>query len=80
MASLDTVKHNIKKLYESDPNIHISVSITYPKIQLENEPAKIIGVYKNVFRIEENSCNMTKQHTLQYSDVYIKRVEISELK
>lgn len=80
MASLDIIKSRIKYLYENNPDVHINISITYPKVNMEDEPAKIIGVYKNVFRIEENSCGTPKQHTLQYTDVFVNKVEIRELK
>ena len=79
MNSLDIIKSQIKNLYETNPRVHINISISHPRIHLKNDPVKITGVYKNVFRIEENSSGIPKYHTLQYTDVLTKEIEIVEL-
>lgn len=79
MTALDIIKNKIKILYETNPNIHINISMTHPKICLRNDPVKITGIYKNVFRIEENSSGSPKCHTLQYTDILTKQIEIVEL-
>lgn len=79
MNELDFIKLRIKKLYESKPNIHINISIAHPKLNLTNDPVIIKGVYPHVFRIEECSSGVPKCHTLQYTDVLTKQIEIIEL-
>ena len=41
MTSLDIIKSKIQKLYKTNPNIHINVAITHPKVNLKNEPVVI---------------------------------------
>ncbi|MBQ6809416.1 MAG: hypothetical protein IJP09_01750 [Clostridia bacterium] len=77
--SLDSIKSKIKKLHQTNPNIHINVSMTNPKIHLKNEAVTIKSVYPHIFQIEENSTGVTKSHTLQYTDVLMKHIEILEL-
>ncbi|HIZ56697.1 MAG TPA: hypothetical protein H9671_10995 [Firmicutes bacterium] len=80
MSSLDLIKTKIKTLYETNPQIHVNISISHPKLNLQNDPATITGVYRNVFRIEEYSSGSPKYHTLQYTDIFTKQIEIVELK
>jgi len=76
---LNVIKNGIKKLYLTHPDVHINVSITSPKVQLHNQPAKITDVYPSIFRVEENSGGVIKHHTIQYVDIITKNVEIMEL-
>lgn len=78
-TSLDIIKSQIKRLYDTHPNIHINVSITRPKVDLKNEPVIIKGVYPHIFQIEERSSGSPKCHTLQYADVLTKQIEILEM-
>ena len=79
MNSIDSIKKEIQRLYESNPSIHISVKLTRPRLIIENAPVKIIGVYNNIFQIEENRTGHLVRHTLQYSEVLTGNVKISEL-
>lgn len=79
MDYIDQIKNGIERLYKTNPNIHISVSRTHPKIIVEKSPAKIVGVYKNIFQIEENNSGRPSRHTFQYGDVLIGQVVIEEL-
>lgn len=79
MTSLDIIKSKIQKLYNTNPNIHIDVAITSPKVNLKNEPVVIKGVYPHIFQIEEKSSGSPKTHTLQYTEVLLHRIEIVEL-
>ncbi len=80
MNSIDIIKSKIKSLYETNPSIHVNVSLNTPKISLKNKPVLLIGVYPHVFRIEDRSSGRAEQHTLQYVDVLTKNIEIVELK
>lgn len=79
MPAVDLIRDKIAKLYETNPNIHVNVSLTHPKLCLINVPAVIRGVYPHIFRIEEQSDGASKCHTLQYNDVLTRRIEIIEL-
>ncbi len=79
MDSLDSIKRKISYLYKNHPEIHVNISLGRPKISLQNDPAKIVGIYPNVFIIEESSSGSVKSHTLQYIDVLTKQIEIVEL-
>lgn len=78
MTSLKSIKNTIKKLYLTNPNIHINVSMTSPKICLQNEPAVIKGVYPHIFQIEEAGSGFPQRRTLTYTDVFTKQIEIVE--
>ena len=76
MTDLDKLKHAINDLYLTDPDIHMNVSITQrPKVQLENQAARIVGVYPNIFIIEADG----KQYTLKYLDLFTGNIRILEL-
>lgn len=80
MDSMDYIKSGIEKLFKTNPNIHISVSKTHPKVIVDASPAKIVGVYKNIFQVEEcESGKMPTRHTFQYGDILIGQVVIDEL-
>jgi len=80
MTTLDFIKREIKTLYETKPEIHVNVSISHPRIELKNDPAKITAVYSNIFRIEEYSNGAPASHTLKYTDLLTKQIEIEEVK
>ena len=79
MNSLNAIKNKVKQLYVTNPNIHINVSLSQPKIRLRNHPVTIKSVYPNVFRIEDNQDGTSSFHTLQYSEILTKQLEIVEL-
>ena len=79
MSATDSIRLRIEQLYKTNPHVHLNVSLSHPKLTLVNVPAVILGVYPHIFRIEECCDGMPKCHTLQYSDVVTKRIEILEL-
>ena len=79
MNALERIKRRIKHLYETNPQIHVNISRTHPKLDLKNDPAVITGVYPHVFRIEEYSTGEAQSHTLQYTDIFTKQLEIVEI-
>ncbi len=80
MTDIEYIKNNIKKLYLKNPEVHLDVSYTHPKLHLENDPVVIKGVYANLFRIEEHSSGYVQCHSLQYADVLTGHIKIHELK
>ena len=79
MNTLEYIKGEIKRLYETDPHIHISVKKTHPKVLVSGAPVVIKGVYRNIFQIEESESGRPCRHTFGYSDVLIGQVVIEEL-
>lgn len=79
MNQVDYIKGEIQRLYETAPNIHISVRLPRSKLAANGAPAVITGVYRNIFRIEESECGYKRSHSFQYTDVLIGQVEIEEL-
>lgn len=79
MSTLEIIREKIRHLYETNPEVHLNVVLDNPRTVLKNTPAKIVGVYPYIFRIEENTSGKPRMHTLQYSDVLIKNIVILEL-
>ena len=80
MENLAWIKREIEKLYKTNPDIHIAVKRMRPKLIVESSPAKIVGVYKNIFQIEESvSRKLPTRHIFQYGDVVVGQVVIEEL-
>lgn len=77
--TMEYIKNGIKELYKTSPNIHMSVKLTHSKNQIESIPAKITGVYRNLFQVDEENRGHTVRHTFQYSEILIGNVRIHEL-
>lgn len=80
MNTIDYIKKEIRTLYENNSQFHVNITISHPKIDLKKDPAKITGVYSNIFRIEEYSNGAPASHTLKYTDLLTKQIEIEEIK
>ncbi len=80
MTSLERIQAKIKELYQTNPKIHIDATLKTPRIVLTNASAKIVGVYPHTFQIEEDRTGVSKRHTLQYTDILIGQIVISEIK
>lgn len=79
MNNIAYIKSSIEALYKKDPHIHISVKLTHPKVIVEDTVATIVGVYKNIFQIEEKDRGYPERHTFQYGDVLVGNIVIREL-
>lgn len=79
MSTVNEIRRKIKKLYETNPNIHVNVTISHPKLMIRNAPAVIVGVYSNIFRIVETNSGYPRCHSPQYADVLVRQIEIVEL-
>jgi len=80
MNRIDNIKSVIEGLYQKNPEIHIAVNRVHPRLTVEESPATIVGVYKNIFQVEarENRKRPTV-YSLQYGDVLSGQVTIREL-
>ncbi len=79
MIPEEKVKKEIKRLFDTAPNVHMDVTLTSPKLVLRNAEATIKRVYPHIFQIEETSSGTPKCHTLQYTDVMVGNIVILEM-
>ena len=79
MTLLDKIKSEIRRLYETNPDITVNLVMNSPKVCLNNCPAIIKGVYPHIFQIEEHSSDSPKCYTIQYTDILTGHIEIAEL-
>ena len=77
-SSLEAIRSKVKRLYDTNPEIRVNVSISRPRVHLENEPATIKSVYPHFFQIEEHSGGSLRIHTIQYIDLVTRQIEIVE--
>ena len=75
MNEIERIKRKIQTLYHTNPVIHVDVSINRPKVLVNGQQARIVGIYPHIFQIEAEG----KRYSLQYSDVLIKSIRILEL-
>ncbi|MBR2080606.1 MAG: hypothetical protein IKA78_00080 [Oscillospiraceae bacterium] len=75
MMTIEEIRLAVQRLFEIAPVIHVDVSINRPRIRIEDQVARITGVYRNIFQIEAEG----KSYTLQYADILMGSVRISEL-
>jgi len=78
MNIIERIRDEVAQLYKTKPDIHISIKTTRPRVSVKNTPARIVGVYKNIFQIEESGLHV-KLHTVKYSDLLVGTVAITEL-
>ena len=76
---IEYIKKSLETLYKTNPNIHISIQFPRPRIVVEETPAVLVGVYKNIFQVEEKGCKFPTRHSFQYGDILVGHVKISEL-
>lgn len=80
MTILDIIRDRIHILYNTNPYIHVNVTLKRPhKTKLNNMPVVIKGVYPHMFQVEDNSEGVPKLYMHQYTDIVTKEVEILEL-
>ena len=72
-TTIQSIKNKIEELYRTNPNIHLNVSYTHPRIRLTNEPVTIQAVYPYTFEVLETSHGYSNLKTIQYTDVLTKK-------
>ena len=80
MSTIDYIKKEIKRLYDTNPGIHVCVKMSRPKRTVDTTPVVIKSVYPNFFCVEETSKGYRQCHSVQYAEVLTGQVNISELK
>ena len=80
MYNIDRIKNEIRQLCENGQVVHVSVRQTHPRVVVEDAPARIAGVYKNIFQVEDcTEKGRPKLYSFQYGEVLIGHVVIKEL-
>ncbi len=79
MHTIEHIKGQIQKLYQTNPHIHMDITLKKPKLTLISTEATLTGVFPNIFQIEECTTGRKRLHTLRYTDVMIGSVVIKEL-
>lgn len=79
MNSLEQIQSRIRARFESDPRVHVNVSISRPRLTVRGAPAVIKGVYPHVFRLKAGAGGAAKYYTVPYADILTRQVEIVEL-
>lgn len=79
MNNTELIKKEIERLYNTDQNIHMNINFSHPKLKLKGVEGKLVGVYSNIFCVEEYDGKRTKIHSLQYADILLGHVEIVEM-
>ncbi len=80
MDTLDLIKQKVEMLAQSGEIAYINVSISKPRIRLENVAIRVIGTYRNIFRIEAVDAPPPNCYSLQYTDVLIGQIKWVEPK
>ncbi len=73
------LREKLKNLCETAPYIHISVSLTKPRVEISDECVKLVGVYKHIFQTEQEKNGRKQRYSIQYGDVIAGIVKIEEL-
>lgn len=77
--SLDNIKSEIQKIYNTNPLIHINGAVTNPNMVFNNKPVIINAVYPHAFQIEEVGSRPPMIHVIQYADVLLHHIDIVEI-
>lgn len=73
------IKSSVETLYQTNPNIHIRINQRNKKTIAEEKSVKLVGVYKNIFQVEESVGKLPTRHSFQYGDILIGHITIREL-
>lgn len=74
-ATVESVRGQIRQLWQSNPRVRISVQIPHTKVVQDSE-VLITGVHPHVFCVEESVGGTVQRHAFQYTDVLTRRVAI----
>lgn len=79
MTLMERIKARVKELYLRGDEIHVSITLSHPRIHLENAVCVIKGVYPHIFMIEQIDIERPVSYSLQYTDLLTECVKIEEL-
>lgn len=73
---IQKIKLMLQQRMEKNPKMRINVSLSQPKLHLEDVEVTITGVFSHIFQIEERDSGAPQRHTLQYSDILLQNIQI----
>ena len=79
MYTEESMKIRLKTMCQEQPYIHINVSLVHPHVEMKHVRVRLVGVYKNIFLVEEEKDGKTVRYSFQYGDVSAGIVTIEEL-
>lgn len=79
MITQEQIRSQISNLYRTSPTVHMEITLKNTRPPIPSGEMKIVGVYPHIFQVEEAAGGPPRRHSLQYSDVLVGHVVISEL-
>lgn len=76
---LESIKQQVKELYKTAPQVHMTLTIARSKIKTESISGTITGVYPRIFTVEETNSMPVKVHSVQYTDLLTGMTKLDEL-
>ncbi len=70
----------LTELYRTQPDIHVDIFLSRPRTEIKNANARLVGVYRHIFRIEIEKDGKTEQYSIQYGELSTGSIKIAELK
>ncbi len=74
------LREKLTTLYQTAPEIHIEANLARAHVELRNARVKLVGVYRHIFRVEEEKNGKIERYAFQYGDIPAEIVKIAELK
>ena len=78
-VDLQNIRTKIRLLYNTNPDVHINISVNRSKTCTQKIKATITGIYPNLFTAESGDCGIKKHYNFQYVDILTGGIEIDEL-
>lgn len=76
---IEDIKRGLSLLLKNAPVVRVSLRMNHPRVTLEEKPARLVGVYENIFQLAPIDGTATRRYTVRYSEVLIGQVVIAEL-
>ena len=72
----ERIRKEITILFNTTPQVRITVRQNRPKLELTDLPVQIVGVYENLFRVKDLTAPYPKYYTFSYADVWTGAVKV----
>ncbi len=79
MTAMERIKARVNELFLKGDEIHVSITLSHPRIHLDDATCVIKGVYPHIFMIEQVGVERPSNYSLQYTDLLTDCVKIKEL-
>ncbi len=78
MTAMEKIKARVKELFLLGDKIHVTITLSHPRIHLNDAPCIIKGVYPHIFVVEQIGADIPSSYSLQYTDLLTECVKIKE--